>query len=107
MKTKSQYIAVAVLLTLPMLAQAGTHDPRVNTRQHHQQHRIAEGVRSGELTRGEAKDLRGDRRETRQKEQVYKSDGKLTHDERQDLRQDMRESSHEIHQEKHDGDSRS
>lgn len=98
------------LLGLGSAAQAdgrpGTRDPGVNSRQHHQQHRVKQGVRSGELTHDEAKGLRHDRREIRQKEREYKSDGKLTRDERKDLHQDMNQASRDIYKEKHDAEKR-
>lgn len=102
---KMKYIAALLLLT-PVIAQAGTHDPRVNRHQAHQQDRVAQGVSSGELTRNEAKEIRGDRRAIRQKEHAYKSDGALTKDERKDLHQDLHQSSKNIYQQKHDEEKR-
>ena len=81
-------------------------DPGVNQRQHNQQHRIQQGVRSGQLTKEEAKDLRSEHKAIRQEERAYKSDGKLTKEERKDLHQDMNELSKDIYQEKHDSDVR-
>ena len=81
-------------------------DPGVNQRQHNQQHRIQQGVRSGQLTKEEVKDLRSEQKAIRQEERAYKSDGQLTKEERKDLHQDMNELSKDIYQEKHDGDTR-
>jgi len=81
-------------------------DPGVNQRQRNEQNRIGQGVRSGELTRDEAKGLRGEQRDIRQEERAYKSDGKLTRDERQDLHQDQNGASRNIYAEKHDDDRR-
>lgn len=81
-------------------------DPGVNHRQHDQNHRIRQGVQSGQLTRDEAKDLRSEQRAIRQEERAYKSDGRLTKEERKDLHQDMNELSKDIYQEKHDGEVR-
>lgn len=81
-------------------------DPGVNQRQRNEQNRIAQGTRSGELTRDEAKGLRSEQRDVRQEERAYKSDGKLTRDERQDLHQDQNEASRNIYAEKHDDDKR-
>jgi hypothetical protein len=81
-------------------------DPGVNQRQRNEQHRIAQGARTGELTRDEAKDLRSDQRDIRQEERAYKSDGKLTRDERQDLHRDQNAASRNIYAEKHDDDRR-
>jgi len=97
-------VAISAMLATPALA--GTRDPRVNHRQHKQDARIAQGVKSGELTRAEAKDLRGDRRDIRQEERQFKSDGQLTKDERQELHQDQNAASKEIYQEKHDDQER-
>ena len=85
---------------------AGTHDPEVNHRQHKQERRIEQGVRSGELTRQEAKGLRQEERNIRREERAFKSDGKLTRAERKDLHRDLNKASKDIYREKHDGDKR-
>lgn len=117
---KHLMISLAVLSTvsmtaLPALAEGPARhahpnlknrDPGVNHRQHQQSDRIQQGVRSGELTRPEAHDLREDRREIRAQEREYKADGKLTKDERRDLHQDMNALSKDIHSQKHDADKR-
>ena len=84
----------------------GVRAAGVNQRQANQTGRIVQGVKSGELTRNEAKELRTERRDIRQLEQSYKSDGTLTKDERQDLHQQLNQQSKEIHEEKHDDESR-
>jgi hypothetical protein len=94
------------LATLPMIASAGTRDPGVNERQHNQRARIQQGVKSGELTKSEAKNLMQEQRSIRQEERAYKSDGVLNRAERQDLHQDLNEASRNIHKEKHDGETR-
>lgn len=76
-------------------------DPGVNRRQGNQTARIANGVKSGELTHDEAQDLREGRREIRQTEQEYKSDGALTRDERTDLHQDLNQQSKDVYEAKH------
>src|SRR5262249_39522060 len=81
-------------------------DPGVNSRQHLQHARIAQGVRSGELTREEAGKLRQEQQAIRTEERAYKSDGKLTAAERKDLHQDRNQASKDIYQEKHDGETR-
>jgi len=81
-------------------------DPAVNHRQHHQQRRIEQGVRSGELTRQETRDLRKEERGIRQEERAYKSDGKLTRTERQDLHRDLNKASKDIYREEHDDEKR-
>jgi hypothetical protein len=107
---KNKLLISILGLTLSSLlvssAFAGTRDPRINHRQHNQHARIAQGVKSGELTKAEAKDLRGDQKELRQEEAAYKADGKLTKVERKDLHEDLNENSKEIYQEKHDAEKR-
>ncbi len=85
---------------------AATRDPGVNQRQRNERNRIAQGVRSGELTRDEAKGLRSEQRDIRRLEREYKSDGKLTRDERKDLHQDLNAASKNIYNEKHDDERR-
>jgi hypothetical protein len=76
-------------------------DPGVNQRQANQTGRIVNGVKTGELTQEEAQGLRDDRREIRQTEQEYKSDGSLTREERVDLHRDLNQQSQGIYEAKH------
>jgi len=99
-------VVLIVLATFIAPAFAGTDDPGVNKRQHRQKDRIKQGVRSGELTKEEAKSLRGEQKAIRQKERAYKSDGTLTKDERKELHQELNESSKHIAEEKHDTEKR-
>ena len=98
--------SVLMVTALSAPAFAGTKDPRVNEHQLRQHERIAQGVKSGELTHAEAKDLRGDQKGIRKEERQFKSDGKLTKNERQELHQDQGAASKEIYQEKHDAQER-
>ena len=99
-------VVLAVLATFLTPLFAGTDDPGVNKRQHRQKDRIKQGVRSGELTKEEAKSLRGEQKAIREKERAYKSDGNLTKDERKELHQELNESSQHIAEEKHDAEKR-
>lgn len=81
-------------------------DPGVNQRQGNQTARIAQGVKTGELTQTEAQELRTERRDIRELEQGYKSDGSLTKDERVDLHQQLNQQGREIYEEKNDEDIR-
>jgi len=84
----------------------GVHDPGINQRQANQAARIQQGVKSGELTRPEAHELRQETRDIRDLEHDYKSDGSLTKDERQTLQHDLNQESREIYEEKHDDQHR-
>jgi hypothetical protein len=76
-------------------------DPGVNQRQANQTGRIVNGVKTGELTKDEAQDLRAGRKDIRQTEHEYKSDGSLTRDERVDLHQDLQQQGKDIYDAKH------
>jgi len=109
--TISLLLASLTLIASQAYAEQGTRqhpprDPGVNQRQHNQQHRIKQGVHSGQLTKEETRGLRSEQKAIRQEERAYKSDGKLTKEERKDLHQDMNDLSKDIYQEKHDGDVR-
>lgn len=95
-----------VLALTANLASAQTADPGVNKRQHRQAARIAQGVKSGELTRSEARALRSEERAIRAEEREFKSDGKLTQSERRELHRDLNEASRDIYREKHDAQTR-
>ena len=106
MKT-SLYLTVTALVAAAVCANgAGIRDKGVNARQRNQQERIAEGVRSGELTKSEAKGLEKEERNIRQEERQFKSDGKLTLQERQKLHSDLNKTSKDIYSEKHDAEVR-
>ena len=87
-------------------AEAGTRDPRVNSRQQNQHQRVKQGVRSGELTRRETGALAREQRDIRQLERAYKSDGELTRAERVDLHQEQNQASRHIYNQKHDAQDR-
>ncbi|GFE84077.1 hypothetical protein GCM10011487_60770 [Steroidobacter agaridevorans] len=90
----------------PVATPVAARDPGVNHRQVNQTGRIVNGVKTGELTHDEARELRDGRREIRQTEQQYKADGTLTRDERIDLHQDMNQQSRDIHEAKHNEETR-
>ena len=81
-------------------------DPGVNSRQHNQRGRIAQGVKSGELTRRETGKLIGEQRDIRQLERAYTSDGKLTVSERKDLQHELNQQNRTIYKQKHDEQER-
>jgi hypothetical protein len=94
------------LVALPVIAAASTRDPGVNQRQHNQHERIEQGVKSGELTRGETRRLQAEQRQIRREERQYKSDGTLTRGERKDLQRDLNHASRDIYRQKHDAQVR-
>jgi len=109
MKSILTMAAVAALLSgVAMQSEAGprTRDPGVNARQANQRARIAQGVRSGELTRRETRKVAEEQKDIRQLERAYKSDGKLTGAERADLHHEQNQASRDIYRQKHDEQAR-
>jgi hypothetical protein len=68
--------------------------------------RIRSGIRSGQITRDEAQALRQRRREIRQEQRTYRSDGTLTRAERREIRNDRRDYNRQIRNERRDNDRR-
>ena len=68
------------------MAQAQDHTPVINHRQHRQERRINQGVRSGELTRNETRHLRGDERRIGEQKRMAMADGRMNRGERRRLR---------------------
>jgi hypothetical protein len=81
---------------------------RVNARIYHQEGRVYQGVRSGELTRGEARDLRHDERQIYREERRdrFFDGGRLTFADRRDLQHDLNQQSREVYAYKHNGAER-
>jgi hypothetical protein len=98
-------IAVALLLTaVAAPALAGT--PRLNAREHNQRQRIAQGVRSGELTRPEARRLVHGEIGLHRAERYAKADGVVSRAERYRLESKADRMSGRIYRQKHDPQSR-
>lgn len=76
----------------------------IDRRQQHQ--RIVAGIRSGELTPFEARQLRHEQREIRHMERRYLADGQVSRGEWQRLDREQDEASHNIWRQKHDYQSR-
>ena len=102
----STFAAALLSWALPAAADWQTHDPGIEARQHRQQARIAQGLRSGELTRFEARRLEREQAQLRRKERIYKADGVLTAAERRDLQRDLNRAERHIYNQKHDADRR-
>ena len=77
---KKSIFAIAIIST-SLIATASMAAPRangqfnVNDRQENQHDRIAQGVKSGELTKAEAHNLRSDQRQINRTEQRMRADG--------------------------------
>ncbi len=93
--------ALVALLAVTSIANAQTRTPVINHREHRQERRINQGVRSGELTKTEAHHLRADERNIRSDKRMAKADGHVTGAERRQLRRDENHTSRAIYRKKH------
>lgn len=93
-------LLLATLLAAPVFAQ-NTNTPKIDQRQENQQNRIANGIKSGELTAKETQNL--EKRETRIEadKQAAKADGKVTAAERRKLTREENKASRAIYRKKH------
>jgi hypothetical protein len=66
--------------------------------------RIRRGVRSGQITRDEARQIRERERQIRAERRTYRSDGVLTREERREIRRDEREQDRYIRSQRRDDD---
>jgi len=87
--------ATVIVMTLNL------HTTEAQIREGAQRHRIREGVRSGELTRSETRDLAVRERNTRRDVRMAKRDGVITPRERREIRRDKRMTSRAIYRKKH------
>jgi hypothetical protein len=95
---KSKFLLIAALV---IGASVSSADAQIRHRAQNQHQRIKQGVKSGELTRPEAKNLRGDQKDLHQDIKLAKSDGKITRKERKIIRKEEKKDSREIYRKKH------
>ena len=100
---KTSVLAAAIVLgAILNTASAQT----IHQKAKNQHHRVAQGVKSGELTRKETKNLVTDQKEIHQEVKTAKSDGVVTKDERKDIKKDQRQESRKIYRKKHNNRDR-
>ena len=92
-------VLAAVLFGSVSFAQTATQ--KVTKRQHHQQQRIKQGVKSGELTKGEAARLEAQQGRIAVDKAKAKSDGVVTPKERAKLNREQNRASRNIYRKKH------
>lgn len=100
------FAALAAVAVNANLASANDSTPRVDRREHRQHARIRHGVRSGELTRGEAMRLRAGQVHVRRMELRAKADGRVGSRERARLERAQDRQSRHIYRLKHNQRSR-
>src|SRR5437016_11095437 len=101
------FAAALASLATPAFSQSATPTnapvPTINQRKENQQDRIANGVKSGELTAGETKNLEKKESSLNQEERDMRKldNGKLTASDRATLKQQQNQVSKQIYQDKH------
>jgi len=88
-------------LAITSLANAQDRTPVINARQHNQNRRINQGVRSGQLTHHEAHNLRNDERRISAEKHIAKASGHVTPRQRTMLRHQENRTSRAIYRDKH------
>ncbi len=105
---KKLLLLSAVFLLLGALsetfAQNRHRSGRFNDRADRQ--RIQRGIRSGRITRDEARQLRERERQLRAERRGYRSDGTVSRDERRDIRRSEREQDRQIRDYRHNDNRR-
>jgi len=93
-------LSVLTLTGLPVAAQ-NVNDPGVQERELKQQQRIQQGIKSGQVTPGEATRLENQQSRIKATEDRMKADGKLTPAERTKLARRQNCASRNIYRKKH------
>ncbi|HKP72972.1 MAG TPA: hypothetical protein VJT82_08545 [Pyrinomonadaceae bacterium] len=92
---------IALLLGGSTEASAQWRRGRTNDRQ-----RVRRGIRSGQITRDEARQIRERQQQIRAERRAARSDGVITRDERREIRRDRREQDRYIRSQRRDDDRR-
>ena len=96
MKAKFLVAATAIFCT-----SVGSVSAQVKDHAQNQQERIKAGIKSGELTRLEAKILIGDQKDIRQDIRLAKADGDITRAGKKIISKEQQQASREIYRKKH------
>jgi hypothetical protein len=96
-------IAVAMFMGVDANAQRGYNRQGIKERQYNQHQRIKHGVRNGELTRGEARQLRMQQAKVKHYRQMAMADGRVTPGERRMINRTQMNASRNIYHKKHNG----
>ena len=103
---KISLIIVSLLFVSTAIYAQNTKTPKINKKQRVQLKKIDQGIKSGELTRIEAKRLLNQEAKLQKKKKIAKADGKVTPRERKTLRKEARKLDAKIYKQKHDKQKR-
>ena len=102
--TISLTLGIMLSLSAVLWAQTGTTSvktPRIHRRSVEQHHRIQQGVRSGEITKGERGVLGAEQKDIHQDIKEAKADGVVTRNERKEITHDQNKANRDIYRLKH------
>jgi hypothetical protein len=99
-------IIISILIATSGIYAQNTYTPKIDKKQNVQLQKIKKGVKSGELTRGEAKILLKKEAKLQKMKKISKADGKITRNERKLLRKEARKLDKKIYKQKHDKQKR-
>ncbi len=100
---KAKFIFTAIIGLAIGISNA---DAQIKHSVKHQRHRIHQGVKSGELTKAETKNLIQDQKEIHQDVKLAKADGKITAGEKRIISKEQNQESREIYRKKHNNSDR-
>ena len=106
MNIRTLFAALFLAVVLVGSAAAQTATPRVDAREHRQQARIKQGVKSGELTPAETRRLEVQQGKIKADEMSAKADGKVTPAERRKLTKEQNKANRTIRRLKHNDRTR-
>ncbi len=104
--TKLAVTAALALIATTSVASAYDRQGEIDRRESRQEQRIQQGIRSGEITRHEARQLEAEQARIRQLERNAQRDGHIDRYEAARIREAQNAASHHIRQEANDGDRR-
>ena len=94
-------IGAAIVSASVVGAYAQDKTPVVDQREQNQEKRVEQGIKSGELTKGEAAHLEAQQGKIKVDEAKAKADGKVTAKERAKLKREQNRASRNIYRKKH------
>ncbi|BDS14080.1 hypothetical protein [Aureispira anguillae] len=106
MKIKNFLLTLIAITAFAFNADAQTTKKEVTKKQVNQNARIHQGVRSGELTKRETKQLKAQQRDINQTKRAAKADGKVTAKERATIKHKQTKASANIARKKNNNKSR-
>ena|SRR5689334_23534978 len=101
MKLSRILVGAAIVGASVVSVYAQDKTPVVDQREQNQEKRIDQGIKSGELTKGEAAKLEAEQGKIKVDEAKAKSDGKVTAKERTKLKREQNHASRKIWRKKH------